>query len=54
MKIVPIFAEENKREGLFSIHLKGENEDELTKCIYNWLLDPEYLQKFHITSKRFK
>ena len=46
MKIVPIFAEENKREGLFSIHLKVENEDELTKCIYNWLLDPEYLQNF--------
>jgi hypothetical protein len=46
MKIVSIFAQENKREGLFSIHLKGELEDELTKCIHQWLLDPQYLHDF--------
>lgn len=46
MKIVPIFAQENKREGLFSIHLKDEIEDELTKCIDQWLLDPQYLYDF--------
>ena len=46
MKIVPIFVPENKREGLFSIHLKDELEDELTKCIDQWLLDPQYLHDF--------
>lgn len=46
MKIVPIFAPENKREGLFSIHLKGELDDELTKCVEQWLLDPQYLHDF--------
>lgn len=46
MKIVPIFAQENKREGLFSIHLKGELEDEVTKCIEQWLLNPQYLYDF--------
>lgn len=46
MKIVSIFAPGNKREGLFSIHLEGELEDELTKCINQWLLDPQYLHDF--------
>ncbi len=46
MKIVPIFAKENKREGLFSIHLKGQKEDELTKLVEQWLLDPSYLFDF--------
>lgn len=46
MKIVPIFVQESKREGLFSIHLKGELEDEVTKCIEQWLLDPQYLYDF--------
>lgn len=45
MKIVPIFAQENK-QGLFSIHLPGEPEDEATKCIDQWLLDPQYLHDF--------
>ena len=46
MKIVPIFAKESKREGLFSILLKGETEDELTKLIAQWLLNPFYLFEF--------
>lgn len=46
MKIVPIFAKENKREGLFSIHLTGEKEDELTKLVEQWLLNPYYLFEF--------
>lgn len=46
MKIVPIFVQENKLEGLFSIHLKGELEDEVTKCINHWLLDSQYLYDF--------
>ena len=47
MKIVPIFVKEKKpKEGLFSIHLKGEKEDEATKCIDNWLLNSQYLYDF--------
>lgn len=46
MKIVPIFVQENKREGLFSIHLKDELEDEVTKCFEHWLLNPQYLYDF--------
>jgi hypothetical protein len=47
MKIVPIFAKE-KKQGLFSIHLSGELEDELTKCLEHWL-DPIYLHDFFTT-----
>ena len=46
MKIVPIFVQESKREGLFSIHLDGELEDEITKCMEQWLLDTQYLHDF--------
>jgi len=46
MKIVPIFVQENKREGLFSIHLDNEREDEATKCIEHWLLNSQYLYDF--------
>jgi hypothetical protein len=46
MKIVPIFVQGNKHEGLFSIHLDGELEDEVTKCMEQWLLDPQYLYDF--------
>ncbi|WP_394774040.1 hypothetical protein [Flavobacterium sp.] len=46
MKIVPIFVQQNKREGLFSIHLDNEQEDEVTKCIEQWLLNSEYLNDF--------
>lgn len=47
MKIVPIFAKE-KKQGLFSIQLSGETEDELTKCLEHWL-DPIYLHGFFTT-----
>lgn len=46
MKIVPIFVQENKREGLFSIHLDNEHEDEIAKCIERWLLNTQYLYDF--------
>lgn len=46
MEIVPIFDSENKKEGLFAIHLDGEKEDEATKCINSWLFDTEYLHDF--------
>ncbi len=47
MKIVPIFVQEKTpKEGLFSIHFRNEAEDELTKCVQNWLLDTQYLRDF--------
>lgn len=47
MKIVPIFVEEKTpKEGLFSIHFNNEDEDELSNCIDNWLLDTQYLHDF--------
>lgn len=49
MKIVPIFVAESKREGLFSIHLEGEEEDEISKCIDQWLFNNEYLHDFFNT-----
>ena len=44
MKIVPIFGM-NNREGLFSIHFAGEEEDEISKCVENWF-NSEYLYNF--------
>jgi len=46
MKIVPTFGTQNNREGLFAIHLDNEEEDELAKCVENWLFDTGYLYNF--------
>lgn len=47
MKIVPIFVGDKKpKEGLFSIHFTNEAEDEVAKCMDNWLLNTQYLLDF--------
>jgi len=45
MKIVPTFATQNSREGLFAIHFDNEDYDELEKCLEKWF-DTEYLYNF--------
>jgi hypothetical protein len=53
MKIVPIFAKEKTpKEGLFSIHFDDEGEDEVTKCIDNWLFNTQYLYDFFTLHKK--
>ncbi len=45
MKIVPTFATQNAKEGLFAICFDDEEEDELEKCLENWF-DTAYLYNF--------
>lgn len=46
MEIVTIFEGRNPREGLFSIKLEGESEDEFEKLLDLWIYDAEYFYNF--------
>lgn len=50
MKIVSIFVGENGEDGLWSIHLDGERQNEFDK-FFDQMNDPRYLHKFFKENK---